>query len=139
VLALLEHADGQPSLAQGSRSSKNVLLYRLKTLLLIESMPLLPSCLCSDEVPMLWVGFKAQQIRYGMSPRGVATWHDEREAGPIGPDTPAQNIVTWHVRGPEGMWNGAIRALAKDGIVGERRRANGWRRPAVARPARALL
>jgi len=120
VRALLEHAHGQPSRAQGSRSSKSVLLYRLKTLWVIESMHVLPSCLCSDEVPMLWVGFKARQIRHGMRPRGVATWQDERQTGPIGPDTLAQNIVTWHVRDLEGMWNGAIPALAKDGVVGEK-------------------
>jgi hypothetical protein len=120
VLALLEHADGQPSRAQGSCSSKNVLRYRLKTLLLIESMHALPSCLCRDGEPMPWVGFKAQQVRHGVRPRGVPTWQDAPEAGPIGPDTPAQNIVTWHVRDLESVWNGAIRALAKAGVVGER-------------------
>jgi hypothetical protein len=62
----------------------------------------------------------ASSVRYGVRPRGVATWQDEREEGSIGLDSPAQHIVTWHVRDLEGLWNGAIRALAKDGVVGER-------------------
>ena len=119
VMALLEHADAQPSCAQGSRSSKYVLLYRLKTLLVIESMHVLPSCLCSDEVPMLWVGFKGRQSRHGVHPRGIATWQDERQTGTIGPDTQAQNIVTWHVRDPESVWNGAIRPWPRTVSLGK--------------------
>ena len=53
-----------------------------------------------------------------MGPRGAATWQDEPEAGPISPDTLAENILTWRVRDLEGVCNGAIRALAKAGVYG---------------------
>jgi hypothetical protein len=36
----------------------------------------------------------------------------------MGLDTLAQNLVTWHVRDLEGMCHGAMRALAKAGVVG---------------------
>ena len=36
------------------------------------------------------------------------------------PGLAGPNIVTWHVRDLEGLWNGTIRALAKDGVVRER-------------------
>ncbi len=63
-------------------------------------------------------GFKARQVRHGVRPREVATWQDERQAGPIGPDMLARNIVKWHERDLEGMCNGSIRALAKAGVFG---------------------
>lgn len=97
---------------------QSVLRYRLKTLLEIERMHALPSWLRRDGAPMPWVGFKAQQVRHGVHPRGVATWQDEPEAGPISPNTLAQNIVKWQLRDLQGVCNGAIRALAKAGIFG---------------------
>jgi hypothetical protein len=51
-------------------------------------------------------------------PRRVATWQDEPEAGPVCPDTLAQNIVKWQLRDLQGVCHGAIRALAKAGICG---------------------
>jgi hypothetical protein len=61
-------------------------------------------------------GFKAQQGRHGVCPRGVATRQGERKPGPICPDTLAENIVTWRVRDLKGVYNGAIRALAMAGV-----------------------
>ena len=53
-----------------------------------------------------------------MGPRGAATWQDEPEAGPISPDTLAENIVKRQLRDLEGVCHGAIRALAKAGVYG---------------------
>lgn len=116
VMALLEHACDTAIPSALLPFIQSVLRYRLKTLLEIERMHALPSWLCRDGAPMPWVGFKAQQVRHGVRPRRVATWQDEPEAGPISPDTLAQNIVKWQLRDLQGVCNGAIRALAKAGI-----------------------
>jgi hypothetical protein len=94
------------------------LLYGLKTLFGIERIHALPSLLFSDEALMPWVGFNAQQVRDGVCQRGAAKRQAEREPGPICPDTLANNIVKWHLRDLEGVFNGAIRALAKAGAIG---------------------
>ena len=49
-----------------------LLLYSLKTLFGIESMPALPSLLFSDEALMRLVGVNAQQVRHGVCQRGAA-------------------------------------------------------------------
>jgi Transposase DDE domain len=94
---------------------QEVLLYGLKTLFGIERINALPSLLFSDEALMPLVGFNAQQVRDGVCQRGAAKRQAERALGPMCPDTLANNIVTWHVRDLEGVFNGAIRALAKAG------------------------
>jgi hypothetical protein len=118
VMALLEHACHTAIPSALLPFIQSVLHYRLKTLLEIERMHALPSWLCRDGAPMPWVGFKAQQVRHGLGPRRVATWQDEPEAGLISLDTLAQNIVKWQLRDLQGVCHGAIRALAKAGVVG---------------------
>lgn len=97
---------------------QDVLFYGMKTLFGIESINALPSLLFSDEALMQLVGFNAQQIRQGICQRGATKRQAEREPGPICPDTLANNIVKWHVRDLEGVFNGTIRALAKAGVFG---------------------
>ena len=92
---------------------RTVLLDGLKTLFGRERMNALPALLCSDEALMPLVGFKAQHVRQGVCPRGAATRQGERTPGPISPETLANNIVKLNVRDLEGVFNGAIRALAK--------------------------
>jgi Transposase DDE domain len=93
-----------------------VLLYSLKTLFGIESLNALPNLLCSDEALMPLVGFNAQQVRQGLCQRGATTRQGERTPGPIGPDPLAKNIVKWHLRDLEMVFNGGIRALAHAGV-----------------------
>jgi hypothetical protein len=64
------------------------------------------------------VGFNAQQVHQGMGQRGATMRQGERLPGPSCPDTRAKPIVTWHVRDLEAMCNGAMRALAKVGVLG---------------------
>jgi hypothetical protein len=118
VMALLEQACGTTIQREMLPFMPYVLLYGLKTLLGIESMNALPSLLFSDEALMQLVGFNAQQVRDGVCQRGATKRQAEREPGPIGPDTLANNMVKWHVRDLEGVCNGAIRALAKAGAIG---------------------
>jgi hypothetical protein len=95
-----------------------ILLYSLKTLFGIERMHALPALLFSDEALMRLVGFNAQQVRQGVCQRGAATRQGPRTAGPICPDTLANNIVQLNLRDLETMFNGIIRALTKTGIFG---------------------
>src|SRR2546429_339440 len=118
VMALLEQACGTAIQREMLPFTQYVLLYGLKTLFGIESINALPSVLFSDEALMQLVGFNAQQVRDGVCQRGAAKRQAEREPGPICPDTLANNIVKWHVRDLEGVFNGAIRALAKAGAFG---------------------
>ena len=69
---------------------------------------------------MQLVGFHARQVRDGVCQRGATKRQAERETGPICPDTLANNIVKWHLRVLEGVFNGAIRALAQAGDFGEK-------------------
>jgi Transposase DDE domain len=118
VMALLEQACGTAIQREMLPFMQYVLLYGLKTLFGIESMNALPSLLFSDEALMQLVGFNAQQVRDGVCQRGATKRQAEREPGPICPDTLANNIVKWHLRDLEGVFNGAIRALAKAGAIG---------------------
>jgi hypothetical protein len=93
-----------------------VLLYSLKTLFGVDSMNALPPLLFSDEALMRLVGFNAQQVRQGVCQRGAATRQGPRTAGPICPDTLAENIVQLNVRDLEALFNGVIRALAQGGV-----------------------
>src|SRR5919198_4191485 len=93
-----------------------VLLYSLKTLFGVDSMNALPPLLFSDEALMRLVGFNAQQVRRGVCQRGAATRQGPRTAGPICPDTLAENIVQLNLRDLEALFNGVIRALAKSGM-----------------------
>jgi Transposase DDE domain len=115
VMALLEQACGAALQRAMLPFMQYVLLDGLKTLFGMKRMNALPSLLFSDEALMPWVGFNAQQVRDGVCQRGATKRPAEREPGPICPDTLANNIVKWHVRDLEGVFNGAIRALVKAG------------------------
>jgi Transposase DDE domain len=84
----------------------------------IERINALPNLLFSDEALMQLLGFNARQVRQGICQRGAAKRQAERTPGPMCPDTLAKNIVKWHLRDLEAVFNGAIRALAKAGIFG---------------------
>lgn len=116
VMALLEEVHGAAMRREMVPYVQYVLLYGLKTLLGIESMNALSPLLFSDEAVMQLVGFNAQQVREGVCQRGAATRQGERPPGPISPETLANNIVKLNLRDLEGVFNGAIRALAKAGV-----------------------
>jgi hypothetical protein len=80
-------------------------------------MTALPPLLCSDAALMRLVGFKAPQGRQGVCQRGAATRQGPRTAGPICPDTLAENLVQLHLRDLEAVFNGVIRALAQRGVL----------------------
>jgi Transposase DDE domain len=118
VLELLSDVHGTAIQREMVPFVQYVLLYSLKTLFGIESINALPALLFSDEALMQLVGFNAQQVRDGVCQRGAIKRQAARGAGPICPDTLANNIVKWHLRNLEGVFNGAIRALAKAGVFG---------------------
>jgi hypothetical protein len=120
VMALLQEAHGAAIHRQMVPFVQYVLLYGVKTLFGIESINALPSLLFSDEALMQLVGFNAQQVRQGICQRGASTRQGERAPGPLCPDTLAQNIVKWNLRDLEFVFNGAIRALAKAGVFGQK-------------------
>jgi hypothetical protein len=119
VMALLEQASGAGIHRAMVPFVQYVLLYGLKTLFGIESINALPNLLFSDEALMQLVGFNAQQVRHGVCQRGATKRRGERASGPLCPDTLAKNIVKWHLRDLELVFNGAIRALAKAGVFGK--------------------
>jgi hypothetical protein len=118
VLELLSDVHGTAIPREMVPCVQYVLLYSLKPLFGIESINALPALLFSDEALMQLVGFNAQQVRDGVCQRGAIKRQAAREAGPICPDTLANNIVKWHLRNLEGVFNGALRALAKAGVFG---------------------
>jgi Transposase DDE domain len=91
------------------------LLYSLKTLLGIESMPAL---LFIDQFLMRLVGFSAYQVQHGVCQRGAARRQGPRTTGPIGPDALADTIGQLNLRHLEGWCNGVIRPLATAGVFG---------------------
>jgi len=95
-----------------------VLLCGLQTVCGIESINAFPHLLCSDEALMQLVSYNAQQVRQGSCQRGASKRQGKRFPGSLCPDTLAQNIVKWHLRDMEMVFNGAIRALAKTGVFG---------------------
>jgi hypothetical protein len=97
-----------------------IVLYAVQTLFGIESMKALPALLFSDEALMRLVGFNAPQVRQGVCQRGAATRQGARTAGPICPETLAQNIVKLNVRDLAVLLNRTIRALAHAGSFGAR-------------------
>jgi hypothetical protein len=118
VMTLLEEAHGTAIQREMVPFVQYILLYGLKTLFGIESINALPTLLFSDEALMRLVGFNAQQVRQGICQRGASKRQVERVPGPMCPDTLAKHIVKWNVRDLEGVFNGAIRALAKVGVFG---------------------
>jgi hypothetical protein len=118
VMTLLEEAHGTAIQREMVPFVQYILLYGLKTLFGIESINALPTLLFSDEALMRLVGFNAQQVRQGICQRGATKRQVERVPGPMCPDTLAKNIVKWHLRDLEAVFNGAIRALAKAGVFG---------------------
>src|SRR5262245_47180798 len=120
VMALLEGAQGAAIHREMLPFVQYVLLYGVKTLVGIKGINALPRLLFSDEAVMQLVGFNAQQVRQGICQRGAGKRQQERLPGPICPDTLAQNIVKWNLRDLEAVFNGAIRALAKAGVFGQR-------------------
>src|SRR2546430_498264 len=117
VMALLEEVHGAAIQREMVPYVQYVLLYGLKTLFGIDSMNALPALLFSDEALMQLVGFNAQHVRQGMCQRGAANRQGERTTGPISPETLANNIVKLNMRDLESVFNGAIRALAKAGVI----------------------
>jgi hypothetical protein len=97
---------------------QSLLLDGLKTLFGIKSMKALPALLFSDEALMPLVGCNAQQVRHGVCQRGASMRQRARTAGPICPETLANNLVPLNLRDLEVWFNGTIRALAKAGIFG---------------------
>jgi hypothetical protein len=116
VMSLLEEVHGTAIQREMVPYVQYVLIYGLKTLFGIESMNALPPLLFSDEALMQLVGFNAQQVRQGVCQRGAAKRQGERTPGPISPETVANNIVKLNLRALEGVFNGAIRALAQAGV-----------------------
>jgi hypothetical protein len=80
-------------------------------------MKALPALLFSDEALMQLVGFNAQQVRNGVCQRGAAKRQGAREPGPICPATLAKQIVRLNLRALESVLNGALRALARAGVL----------------------
>jgi hypothetical protein len=95
-----------------------LLRYGLKTLCGMERMKARPALLCSDEALLPWVGFNAQQVRYGVCQRGAAKRQCPRTVGPICPEPLANNLGQLNLRDLEVWCNGTIRALAKAGLFG---------------------
>jgi hypothetical protein len=118
VLELMEGVQGMALQREMVPVVPYLLLYGLKTLCGIERMHALPALLCSDEALMPWVGFNAQQVRHGVCQRGAAKRQRPRTAGPICPETLANNLVKLNLRDLEVWFNGTIRALAKAGLFG---------------------
>ena len=119
VMGLLAEVHGTAMQREMIPYVQYVLLYGLKTLFGIESMNALPALLFSDEALMQLVGFNAQHVRQGVCQRGAAARQGERTPGPISPETLANNIVKLNLRDLEGVFNGAIRALAQAGVFGK--------------------
>jgi hypothetical protein len=90
----------------------------------MDSLPALPALLCSDEALMQLVGCNVQQVRQGMCQRGATTRQGARTPGPISPETLAHPIGKLHLRDPERMCTGAIRALAQAGIFAKQVRGS---------------
>jgi hypothetical protein len=93
----------------------DVLRYGLKTLYGVERMHALPALRCRDAALRRLVGCNAPPVRQGGCQRGAATRQGPRTAGPIGPDTWAENLVKLNRRDLEALSNGVIRALATTG------------------------
>jgi Transposase DDE domain len=118
VLELMEGVQGTALQREMVPIVQYLLLYGLKTLFGIESMNALPALLFSDAALMQLVGFNAQQVRHGVCQRGAAKRQRPRTAGPICPETLANNLVKLNLRDLEVWFNGTIRALAKAGLFG---------------------
>jgi hypothetical protein len=120
VMALLAQVHGAAMHREMVPVVQYRLLYGVKTLCGMKRINALPRLLCSDEALMPLVGFKAQQVRQGVCRRGAAKRQRARSPGPIGPDTLANTMVKGNVRELEPLCNGAIRAVAQAGVVGQR-------------------
>ena len=120
VMALLEPVHGAAIHRELVPFVPYRLLYGVKTLGGMKRINALPRLLCRDEALMPLVGFKAQQVRPGVCRRGAAKRQRARSPGPIGPATLANKRVKCHVRALATLCNGASRAVAKAGVVGQR-------------------
>jgi hypothetical protein len=118
VLELREGVQGTALQREMVPVVQSLVLYGLKTLFGIERMNALPALLFSDAALMQLVGFNAQQVRHGVCQRGAAQRQRPRTAGPIGPETLANNLVKLNLRDREVWFHGTIRALATAGLVG---------------------
>jgi hypothetical protein len=85
----------------------------------LERSQALPRWRCSDEAVMPRVGCQAPQGRQGIGQRGASPRPGERAPGPSGPETLAQHRVPWHLRALEAVCQGAMRACATAGVVGQ--------------------
>lgn len=115
VLTLLQQARGKGVERELVPMVQDILLDGLKTLLGIE-LHALPELLFSDAASMRLVGVNAHQVRHGVCQRGAAKRQGSRVAGPICPETLANNLVKLDLRALEVLFNGAIRARSKAGL-----------------------
>jgi hypothetical protein len=118
VMALLAQVHGAAIHREMVPFVQYVLRYGLKTLLGIENINALPSVLFSDEALMQLVGFNAQQVRQGICQRVATKQQGDRLPRPLCADTLAKNIVKWHVRALEVLFNNSIRALVQAEVFG---------------------
>ncbi len=129
VMVLLEQVPGAAIQRAMVPYVQEVLLDGLQTWFGIKSMKALPPWLCSAEAVMPWVGCKAQPGRPGICQRGATKRQGERAPGPIGPDTLAKQIVTWHVRDREAVCKGSLSGVgASRGRWREGHGDGGWHR-----------
>jgi len=120
MMALLEEGHGVVIQRAMVPSVPDVLRYGLKTLFGIESLHALPALWCSNAALMPLVGLNAPQVCQGMCQRGAAKRQGERTPGPISPESLANRIVKLNLRDLERVCNGAIRALAKAGVLAKK-------------------
>jgi hypothetical protein len=117
VMALREEFHGIAIQPEMVPYVQYVLRYGLKTRFGIERMHALLARLFSDEALLELVGFTAQHVRQGICQRGAAQRQGEKTPGPISPKSLANNIVKLTLRDLERVFNGAMRALAKAGVI----------------------
>jgi hypothetical protein len=119
-LAVLDQVPGTALHRERRPCGPSLLRDGLKTVVGRGRLHARPGVRCSDEARRPLVGCKAQQVRPGVGPRGRTTRPGERPPGPRCPETLATTVGQGHVRDLAALGNGAIRALAQAGGVGQR-------------------
>ena len=117
VMALREPVHGTALQREMRPAVPDILRDGLTTWCGMKRMTALPAWWCREAARRPWVGFKAPQGRHGGCPRGAATRQGAWEPGPSGPATLATPIVRLHLRALESGLNGAMRALARAGVL----------------------
>jgi hypothetical protein len=117
VMARLETVPGTASQRARRPDVPDLVRSGLETLLGSQRLKALPALWCRDEALRQGVGVNAQPGRPGVCHRGAATRQGAREPGPIGPETRAQPSVRLTRRELASGVNGAMRALARAGVL----------------------